>query len=528
MKLLFSSLLLSNTLIGSTLAATTVDQLGQSGKFRIRDDSFPGASDPNAVTIEADYVYEFPYGSGEGTWTMANQDFSMSGAVATTLPGVEAGAEVSASLVSFATVLTRPSGGASYGTFEMDTYVFEESGTVQGSGGESFEVEANDVKFNLLLSDWEFASDDVEFVDVGVIVKGRGGKRDPQQTGNNRFDLGGSVPLILSGTLTVDGEEQSMESGYPKVNQTGNKYTFVFRFPRFDSDTIYDPVVEYSKAEKTSDGDDSGGSPACFSKDATVQVLGQTEPVKMEQLQVGDKVLVQDNAYETVYAFGHLEEQTKAEFLQIYTQGNKKALEMTGNHLIYKQGKTVRADSLKIGDQLSSGRTISKINTIEKQGLYMPLVTGDGSLLVNDVLVSSYVSIAQEAPKAVEVSQMYFGTSQEHVLLHWWLAPYRMMCLGVSDKLCQHQQGQEGILNWLTVGQRMAEWANHNIQSTLVQSVLLGLPMFVVFGLLVTVEWFFGSAFAPTAIAFTGAALVYQYRRRTVGGGDMVAHKKMA
>ena len=219
---------------------TQVTQPGSSGKFRISNDK--GAADPNRVTVEVDSVYEIPAAStNHNTPTVANQDFSISDGGLTTIDGV------SAYKVTFASDLTTNGGSSTtYGTIQLDTYIIQETGTIT-TDTESFDVVQNDVKFNIILSNWDFASTSTH-VDVALIIKGRDGSEDVDEKRPNVWDLGGSVPLILSGRVVVDGIERDMPDGYPRYIQNGNKYTFEFRFPKFSSSATYDPIVGYSSA----------------------------------------------------------------------------------------------------------------------------------------------------------------------------------------------------------------------------------------------------------------------------------------
>ena len=251
-----------------------------------------------------------------------------------------------------------------------------------------------------------------------------------------------------------------------------------------------------------------GGFSFCFSKDATAEVEG-SGPVAMQDLQVGDRVLTGSGKYQPIYSFGHYSEDRAADFLQIYTKGNKQALEMSGNHLLFKDGQAVRADSIQVGDVLSNGQ-VTKIGSQFKQGLYMPL-TEEGTIVVNGVVASSYVSITDQAPSSVKKSMAFLGNEQN--LLHWWLSPYRMMCLGVSSSFCNGSFTEQGILNYLNFGQELAKFGD--TQPSFVQ-YLMGLPLLFVFAVMNLWEMFFGASYAPTALLMTGAGLAYQMRKKRV------------
>ena len=77
-------LFLSGLALPNLVAAqTVVTQLGQSGKFRISRSS--GEDDPNAVTVEPDFIGEVltngDYSDTHQNPTLANQDFSIEGEI---------------------------------------------------------------------------------------------------------------------------------------------------------------------------------------------------------------------------------------------------------------------------------------------------------------------------------------------------------------------------------------------------------------------------------------------------------------
>lgn len=71
--------------------------------------------------------------------------------------------------------------------------------------------------------------------------------------------------------------------------------------------------------------------------------------------------------FEPVYAFDRLHQDLATDFLQIYTEGIGTPLEITGIHLILKGGKPVRADSIQVGDKLSSAPVLKNC---EERSLY--------------------------------------------------------------------------------------------------------------------------------------------------------------
>ena len=155
----------------------------------------------------------------------------------------------------------------------------------------------------------------------------------------------------------------------------------------------------------------SGGG--CFPADATVQVQ-QKGLVAMKDLQMGDFVLTDaaSQKYEPVYSFGHYDKNWQADFVQLETAQN--SLGLTANHLVYLQGQRspIRADQVQLGDSIQTSTPastpVTKISTVQNQGLFMPL-TQSGKIMVNGILASSYVSIQDDAPAIAQ-----------HPLLKFW------------------------------------------------------------------------------------------------------------
>jgi Hint module len=212
----------------------------------------------------------------------------------------------------------------------------------------------------------------------------------------------------------------------------------------------------------------------CFSAATTVQVKDKGT-ILMDHLQIHDQVFVGINPnnqrpiYQSVYAFGHLEKDMPHEYLQIYTSPTitGKPLEMSAAHLIYLEGAQdpVRADSLQVGASLihpttSQGKKsivrVSKITKVIRKGAYMPL-TASGTIVVNGILASNYVSILENAPHVIT---KYHTVFSDHQLLHWWLAPYRVLCNN-NLLVCQNNDKDEnGISYWLVFGRFLATLAN--------------------------------------------------------------------
>jgi len=202
-------------------------------------------------------------------------------------------------------------------------------------------------------------------------------------------------------------------------------------------------------------GTPPGGSSSCFSGENTVHVLDKGY-IYMKDLSVGDQVRVfapeegssnNTHTHQLVYAFAHYAPQQTAEFLQIVLSDNndtdRTTLEVTADHLVYLHGKTnpVRAGSLKVGDILlgsssshsrdSSMNIVQSIGRVQRMGLYAPL-TADGSILVNGVTSSTYVSLQQPNGDPEYVTFRWLWKNHRvmahHDLAHWFLSPFRWVC----------------------------------------------------------------------------------------------------
>lgn len=299
-----------------------------------------------------------------------------------------------------------------------------------------------------------------------------------------------------------------------------------------DGDTSGVALSCQSPDVRDPDGDDGsvggGISSICFSGETTVQVQGKGT-ILMKDLQINDEVFVGNDSnnnnkpiYQAVYGFGHYQEDRPNEYLQIHTSNSdNKPLEISAAHLLYVKGMhhPIRADTIQTGDVLiqktvhSSTATslpVTKIQKVTRNGAYMPL-TKDGSIVVNGVLASSYVSIMEDAP---EIVGKYLTVASEDQLLHWWLAPYRMVCQGLPT-VCQNDKDAEGVAYWLVFGRYLARLANRwGAVSQLLGLALVGLFMAFFMGLEAMV-----AMFGTIPGAMIGLALAGLTKKVLVGRG---------
>lgn len=253
------------------------------------------------------------------------------------------------------------------------------------------------------------------------------------------------------------------------------------------------------------DGNNGGGgviedpSSGCFSGDTTVYT---PEGKKlMKDLQVGDKVLTgsHKDSYQTVYSFGHKAPATVGHFVKIFVTvdgngGHKKhqPIEITGEHLLYlkDQPHPVRADAVKVGDILlglgEGSAQITKLSTVQKEGLYAPL-TAAGSIVVNGLVASTYISHQQDAPFFVQIGQggwLELPLSQADIG-HIWVTPLRMLCGASSGQMpsyCSQDDSNE-FHPWVSFGMRLIRFGEQ--QHIFIQIALLALFVVLLLPLIV-------------------------------------------
>jgi len=267
----------------------------------------------------------------------------------------------------------------------------------------------------------------------------------------------------------------------------------------------------------TSDEITNGGG--CFSGSDTVQVLEKGQ-VDMSDLKVGDYVLAEANKYEQVYSFGHAHSTAQVEFVELQT-GNGESLTMTPNHLIQTDKGTVRADAVEVNDEvytLSGPTPVTRKSILDKQGLYMPL-TPSGKIVVNNVQASAYISMSDYAP--IQQHSLLKGWLSEDMLVHLWMGPYRMYCLGVASSLdvCaryvpEDKDGAAGVLPYLRLGWSIAEAA---LQQPLLVQIMMGVPVMTTLLMVNALETATGPSMGPL-VMLIAVALFIQRRRRVQDG----------
>ena len=60
------------------------------------------------------------------------------------------------------------------------------------------------------------------------------------------------MPLVLSNRVLKDGAWVSMPDGFPKMETQGGSAIFIFRFPKFNDNAVYDPIIGMGETIKES------------------------------------------------------------------------------------------------------------------------------------------------------------------------------------------------------------------------------------------------------------------------------------
>ncbi|CAB9500985.1 Protein hedgehog [Seminavis robusta] len=264
----------------------------------------------------------------------------------------------------------------------------------------------------------------------------------------------------------------------------------------------------------------------CFSKESTVYVWGKGV-TEMRHVKVGDRVLTADSGFEQVYAFGHRDESRVAKFLKIHTtdlNANLKrqhypALEITEEHLLRVNNTFQPAKGLVVGDVLEGEdgfeRVVTRIRIIRKMGLYAPL-TPSGTLLVNGIKVSCYVSLQQNLPATVVFKWSWLNSLiSQHHLVHMFLTPIRMACTSrvFSEELCDTYSidKADGYPPFVRLGLDLVQFCE--AQTQIVQ-LLLFMTYLIVFGCLYLVESLIGMVHIPSLVVACVLSLSFVLSRK--------------
>ena len=152
----------------------------------------------------------------------------------------------------------------------------------------------------------------------------------------------------------------------------------------------------------------------------------------MASLEIGDFVKSDgEGQFSRVYSFGHIQREAQGTYYQITTEALSTPLEISGPHIVYANGKAVRASDVSVGDMLGENK-VSKIELVRSMGVYAP-TTESGDIVVSGVVASSYVALWD------------YSIAAQKMVYHAALAPLRMTCALNFDFCKTESYNADGI-----------------------------------------------------------------------------------
>lgn len=262
--------------------------------------------------------------------------------------------------------------------------------------------------------------------------------------------------------------------------------------------------------------DDIAASPGvgldgCFSGNNMVRVQNQHKAVRMEDVGIGDMVDVGGGKFSRVYSFGHRNIDTSTEYVQIFFGDQVTALEMTNEHMVFVERMgPVPASMVTVGDKLVLGdgsvSSVTQLSTVTRNGAYAPF-TESGTLVVNNVLASSFISVKDQSSSLMQLGGIKIGSL--HWLAHAFEAPHRMVCR-VSPSVCESETyTAEGISHWVNTPFAVSRWLvnqNNLVMGAVSVGVMFVCATFYLVEAVTTNGWLF---------ALLGVGLAHVCRKRT-------------
>ncbi|KAI2498136.1 hypothetical protein MHU86_16334 [Fragilaria crotonensis] len=240
----------------------------------------------------------------------------------------------------------------------------------------------------------------------------------------------------------------------------------------------------------------------CFPSGSTVQIQGQVQPRRLEDIRIGDIVHVGSNKYEPVYSFGHYGPNSwSRDFVRLHTAAG--TLTLSSDHMVWTNEAFQAAASVKPGDllQMGDGGTVEVRGVSgghEERGLLAPF-TPSGKIVVDGFVASTFIHVP--------------GTPTTYLspqwLAHSFEFPHRVAChyMGACPS---ETYNEHGVSTWvalpLEVGQLFLKSSLRNWFLALI------VMMCATFNVVETVLF----QYPALAMAAVG---VYSYHRHVVDGG---------
>ncbi|KAI2507787.1 serine-type endopeptidase [Fragilaria crotonensis] len=190
----------------------------------------------------------------------------------------------------------------------------------------------------------------------------------------------------------------------------------------------------------------------CFAGSNSVEVRNRG-PVRMQDLKLGDEVMVGQGKYEPIYSFGHVARRRSPHFCTFKHQGHSCVSQKITWCSPRRRGCTSIFSSCGRLSARGSGLKdrIESIEVLQDTGLFAPF-TPSGKLIVNDILASSYVAVVDQ-----EDLNLGWTILNLHWLSHAVLFPRRLICCHLAS--CPSETyNSEGIPLWIDPVYRAFSW----------------------------------------------------------------------
>jgi hypothetical protein len=218
---------------------------------------------------------------------------------------------------------------------------------------------------------------------------------------------------------------------------------------------------------------------ACFSGDTVVTVKDRGA-MRLQDVKIGDMVMVDSGLYEAIYSFGHKSPNSVNMLLEIDTSVLL-PLQVSKDHMIFVHPNlAIPASILKEGDTIVGGDgqpvLITSIKTVAADsGVFAPF-TISGKIVVNGLLASSFVAYNDTAfltlVRGIQFSYQWIAHSFEF--------PHRIACHHMAS--CPDETYTDsGISTWVATPNLFAKWLLNQrriIQLPLLMLVLVVLAVF--------------------------------------------------
>lgn len=217
--------------------------------------------------------------------------------------------------------------------------------------------------------------------------------------------------------------------------------------------------------------------PFCFSVDTLVELSNGTS-APMKDLRLGDSVLVSENHYETIYAFGHFDPSVaKVGFLRIHTNATSKKremLELTPNHLVFIKGgrHPIPASSLEVGDELvaissefdrpiqeEAELVVVSIKPVWRRGAIAPF-TASGRIVTNGIQSSCFATVQNGSSNNVSLGGTFaIPFLNYHQLGLVFESPHRLLCHIWFDACIRYDTyNEDGLSHWVETPMKFYMW----------------------------------------------------------------------